>query len=1104
VLPRFSYNEIVRTNQPTKLSMTKLTLHLLGTFQVEYDHQPVTQFRSDKERALLAYLAVEHNRPHRRDTLIGLLWPEQPQNLAQNNLRKALTRLRQTIPTPESYLLITPAAVQFNPDAVASSAAWLDVQAFESLNAECQQHHHRHLETCPACAERMRQAVTLHRGEFLSGLNLRDCAAFEEWVSVRRESQRHVLLLALTNLAEYHLRRGEWEAAADYARKQTALIPWQEEAHQQLMRAYAAGGDRSRALAQYQTCVQILRDELNIAPSSETRAVFESLRESVSLSKSRTLPVMPAVMPLTTFIGREAELARINERLADPNCRLLTLSGSGGAGKTRLALQTVRAQQTNFKDGVKFIDLAPLNSAASIPSALATSLGLPLSSQEDIWVKVLSHLRSKEMLLVLDNMEHLLTGNPTGAELVLDLLRAAPQVVCLVTSREALQVQAEWRLPISGLSYPSAAQVWSAAAPFAAIELFTDRARRIGTEVNAEALPAATRICQMVEGLPLAIELAAVWTSDYPIEVTAQRIAQHLDFLTTKQSDRPARHRSLRAVFEHSWALLSPIEQSVLSSLAVFRGGFDLAAAQAVAKATPALISALVNKSLVRENPSRWTLLETIREYAAEKCIQAGNETDHRNRHAQYWLSVVEAAAPHLKGGAKQAECLDHLDSELNNLRAALDWMLSQKQADTAQRLGAGLGRFWVMRGYWSEGREWLGKIMEMQPTRNKSAKHCYGMILNWAGDLAWRQSDYPATQRFAEQALALGRSSNDHLIQAGALDNLGNVAYFQGKYAESQTYLTEALTFARAADDLTGMTSALSRLGSVAFNQGNYAQAQTLYEEAVNFQREPQRGDFWILPTLLNRLGNVLMLQGNYARAQSIYQENLESQQNTVYDNPSNLANTLYYLGENARMQADYAAAQTHYLEGLQLVREMGDRVGVAVTLHRLGMITLLQDDAFTARTYLEESLVLRRELNSRQGVAETLHELGIVAAYQGDYISAHAQISQGLALRATIGDQAGIAYSLAALAWLTQIQTSSSLENMKLAAQLLAFSETLIQSLGVQPAKAEQERQAAVRVAMQYQLGEAAFTAAWAIGCKLSLEQVLILSKSKKVVLN
>lgn len=1088
--------------------MTKLTLHLLGTFQAEYDHQPVTHFRSNKERALLAYLAIEHNRPHRRDTLIGLLWPEQPQPLAQNNLRKALTRLRQTIPTPESYLLITPAAVQFNPDAVASSAAWLDVQAFESLNAECQQHHHRHLETCPACGERMRQAVTLHRGEFLSGLNLRDCAAFEEWVSVRRESQRHVLLLALTNLAEYHLRRGEWEAAADYARQQTALIPWQEEAHQQLMRAYAARGDRSRALAQYQTCVQILRDELNIAPSSETRAVFESLRESVLLSKSRTLPVMSAVMPLTTFIGREAELARINERLADPDCRLLTLSGSGGTGKTRLALQTVRAQQTNFKDGVKFIDLAPLNSAASIPSALATSLGLPLSSQEDIWTKALSHLRSKEMLLVLDNMEHLLTGNPTGAELVLDLLLAAPQVVCLVTSREALQVQAEWRLPISGLPYPSAAQVWNAAAPFAAIELFTDRARRMGIEVSAEALPAAARICQMVEGLPLAIELAAVWTSDYPVEVTAQRIAQHFDFLTTQQPDRSARHRSLRAVFEHSWVLLSLIEQSTLSGLAVFRGGFDLAAAQAVAEATPALISALVNKSLVRAetrgNLPRWTLLETIREYAAEKCIQAGNETDHRNRHAQYWLSVVEAAAPNLKGGAKQAECLVRLDSELNNLRAALDWVLSQKQADTAQRLGAGLGRFWVMRGYWSEGREWLGKIMEMQPARNKSARHHYGMILNWAGDLAWRQSDYPATQRFAEQALALGRSSNDHLIQAGALDNLGNVTYFQGKYAESQTYLTEALTLARAADDLTGMTSALSRLGSVAFNQGDYAQAQTLYEEVVNFQREPQRGDFWILPALLNRLGNVLMLQGYYARAQTIYQENLESQQNTVYGDPSNLANTLYYLGENARMQADYAAAQTYYLEGLQLIREMGDRVGIAVTLHRLGMITLLQDDAPTARTYLEESLVLRRELNSRQGVAESLHELGIVAAHQGDYISAYAQISEGLALRAAIGDQAGIAYSLAALAWLMQIQSTSSLENMKLAVQLLAFSETLIQSLGVQPAKAEQERQAAVRVAMQYQFGEVAFNAAWTIGCKLSLEQVLILSKSKEVVLN
>jgi DNA-binding SARP family transcriptional activator len=575
----------------------EFVISVLGPFQASYGGQPLA-FATGATRALLAYLAIEAGRPHPREQLAALLWPEQPQAAAFANLRQTLARLRKALPEPAAQLLlVTPQALQ-----LPAGRASLDLAQFDALLAAVAGHAHADAASCLLCRERLRQAAALYRGELLHGLALEGSQPFGEWLLVRREQLHQRALGLFHSLAEAYAAAGDYPAMRDCAARQIELEPWHEQAYRQLMRALALAGDRDSALAQFQRCRQVLASELGLAPDAETRALAERIRAGhlTPATRSAAAPRHNLPAALTAFVGREAELATLAALCGQPGARLLTLVGMGGVGKTSLALELARASLESYADGVFFVPLAPLAGPATIAPAVAQALELSVQAG-DVAAALLRFLRDKHILLILDNFEHLLAEPGQAVELVVGMLEAAPRVQIVATSRERLNLRAEQLVALEGLSYePGAAP--GDAADLPAVRLFAQSARRVrlGFELGPANLPDVLQICRLVQGVPLALELAAAWAELLPLDEIAREIARSADFLAAKWHDAPERQRSLRAVFGWSWRLLSAGERQLFARLAVFRGGFTRAAAEAVVGASLPGLIALVQKSLLR------------------------------------------------------------------------------------------------------------------------------------------------------------------------------------------------------------------------------------------------------------------------------------------------------------------------------------------------------------------------------------------------------------------------------------------------------------------------------------------------------------------------
>ena len=930
--------------------MAHLTISLLGPLQVSRDEQSVGGFAYNKARALLAYLVVETDRSHQRDTIVGLLWPEMPDAAARTNLRQVLTSLRDTIGSGDPaapFLLTTRDTLQFNP----ASDYTLDVTRFVALLDACARHRHRHVSRCPACAARLEEATTLYRGDFLAQLSSIDSAPFEEWLVVKREALHQRAVTALAHLAHYHERWGDVPRARQLLSRLIELEPWDEAAYAHLMRLSARAGQRSAALTQYETCRRILAEQFGVEPAATTKKLYEQIRDE--LEPAVVPPTRPLNLPIAAsrLIGREAELIELTELLADPTRHLITIVGPGGIGKTRLAAAAAMANAPVFEDGAVFVNLASLSSAELLAATMLGALGQPIDQAVSPEQQLIGYLRGRERLLVLDNFEHLLAG----VDLIVRILQQATEVTLLITSRERLALQAEQVFELDGLSCPAKDGDFEPESvknrpieQSGAVQLFIERAQQVQRKFQwRPEADAIARICRLVEGLPLAIELAASTVGVQTCATIADNIATSLRRLVTKYRDLPERHRSMWAVFEHSWNLLNDDEQQVFSRFAIFRGGFRLEAAEQVTSATQEILAALIDKSLLRRDGGlRFELHELLRQYAAEKLKEAGQVEAAQKDHLVCFLELAESAEPQLYA-AKQSMWLERLDREHDNLRAALNWAILSRQTELAGRLAGALTRFWMLRSYLSEGRQWADTVLALPGAMSIAARE---KLLGGAGALAYRQSDLLAAKNLIAGSLALARELADPDEITRRLQGLAVVATHQGDYTQASELIRECLEIDRAHENLEGIAFDLDALGDIAYRQSDYLQARRQWEDSLALHR--QRQDKNSIAICLNNLGEVALHLGDYRAAIAPIEEAIALSRDL--GNQQLLALVLVNLSQIRAKMGEYTTASALYREVLQIQVPLNAQADIALTLEMMAELALSTGDpARSVRLY-------------------------------------------------------------------------------------------------------------------------------------------------------
>ena len=1031
--------------------MPSLRIYLFGAPRFEINGQTL-DIRRRKGLALLSYLAVSRQ-SHTREALATMLWPENDQASALANLRRELSLLNRAL--GEGVLDVDRLHAGFNPQV----EAWLDVAVFRSNLQAVQADGHAPEDHCQACFERLTQAVELYRDDFLAGFNLPDSLAFDEWQFFQAEELRQGLSEALQWLVRWHISQGEYGPGIQVARRWLALDPLHEPAHSQLMQLYAWDGQHAAALRQYQECARLLKDELGLEPDPETTALYEAIRARQLPAPQPLANVQPppvqALQPaspgvgsaarlparLTGFVGREIELAEISRLLeTEAGCRLLTLIGPGGMGKTRLALEAAARLQSAFPDGVYFVPLAPLSRAEELLPAIVHALELVIYGGADLETQLFKFLEEKQLLLVLDNFEHL----AQGSGLLTQILGRASQLNLLVTSRERLNLQAEWLFEVSGMAIPAEEDVPTLVLAdlerFGAPGLFLQRARQSqpNFSLNGAGIPDLVRICRLVGGMPLALEIAAAWVRHMPLAEIAARIAADLDFLSTPLRDVPERHRSLRAVLSQTWARLADEEQAILRRLAVFRAGIQFQAAEQVAEADPAQLAALADKALLGSlGAGRYAMHELIRQFAQEQLqTRAHEHAATLQRHSVYFLGFLASRLADLKS-ASQQRALQEISLEFDNVRCAwwqaverFDlpalaeaveplWLFSEfrgrlhdgedlfrsaradlsretsQAGEPGQELQALLAYLLAAQGYMAarrgdlqRGRAWLDQgIAGMKQAGLDLGRQVAAAERELVFVLVL-QGEFRHAEQLARDVLARARLSDDRWSQVECLMLLGEAVFFQGHIEDSQRYGAEARQLCTEIGDRRMMVHVNILLGSNAIVLGDYPGAQQHLEEAVaisqDFNDLISRAYSW------RELGRLALLQGDYPRAGRLLQESAAffNEFGSAWEG----ADSLGALGTAKRLQGDFAEAERWLQISLQAAQAVHHPLNLATAQINLGLLAYDRGDYPQAEAYLSESLSAWEAMDHAPETASVLRHLGQVCLAQGDARQAEA----------------------------------------------------------------------------------------------------------------
>ncbi|MCB0109802.1 MAG: tetratricopeptide repeat protein, partial [Caldilineaceae bacterium] len=887
----------------------ELVLNLFGNPVVALDGEVVTGFQSSKVQALLYYLAVVQ-RQQSRAVLANLLWGDVAETHARRSLTAALSNLRRLL---GDCIVADRERVAFRRDLPCR----LDVAMLETA-----------LDTQEIAA--LRQVVDLYRGEFLEGFYVRDTPEFELWMARERARLRERFMVGLDALAGHDAAVGNLAQAIVWMRRMVQIEPWREEAHRNLMRYLVEDGQRGAALAQFETCRKVLAAELGVEPESATLALVEQIRagtirhrthQDIATQAGDTqldtahspaadpLAEMQSQQPphnlllqLTPFVGRRRAAAEIYQKLCDPACRLLTLVGAGGIGKTRLALHVAETLLTQtkltqahervpFEDGIYFVSLVAATNRTELIAAIVEAIGLPYQDAGSPVQQLIAYLAEKKILLILDNFEHLVDEIPA----VSDLLRRAPTLTVLITTREILNVQEAWVYTLQGLSCPPLPPTMAqlVAGPtvaamrervaeeqngeeYDAIAFFAQCAQRvrIGFSLD-EVVEVVIRLCHLVNGLPLAIELATSWLRVMPITEIVAEIENGLDILVSRRDDIAERHRSMRVVMEQAWQMLAVREQAIFMRLSLFRGGFQREAAKQVASATLMDLALFVEKSLLQVTQrGRYQIHELLRQFAAEKLTATSAEAEATaSRHSNYYLAYLAARTARLVS-SEQPQALDEVGEEIENVRAAWLWASEQREVAALTHATDSLYNFYWVRRRGVEGKEMFAHTLAQLPTTTTQlvTSQLRMNLLRKQGLFHYSLGDYAQAYHHLEESLALARQLQQPQNLAYALNIIGTIAGWQGDIQRALPQIKEALTITRERQDVHAMSDNLQQLAQFTAQLGEYAQAYKLAVESVQLARSIERPD--LLAHALHIQGSLCFFMGNYDEAERMHQE--------------------------------------------------------------------------------------------------------------------------------------------------------------------------------------------------------------------------------------
>ncbi len=967
-----------------KPTLPKLTISLLGPPQIELDGAPI-EVDTRKAIALIAYLAMAEE-PQSRSSLAAMLWPDSDEQRARTALRRTLAALNKGIGKDWIEANRATLALLPHPD------LWIDVHQFEAaVKAGRRQAGGGDPAGCARVSPDLKEGLALYRGEFLEGFTLSDSVAFDEWQSfesgrLRHEASEgfHVLVRCCRILANH-------EDGIRFSRRWLQLDPLHEPAIQELMRLYALAGQRSAALQQYETCLRLLNEELGVPPQEETVELHRAILSGEFPPKQ---PEMPAAAPppaaqlprqLTSFIGRLREQEEIQQLLEDPERRLVTVIGPGGIGKTRLAIEVAAASRDHYAHGVYFVPLGPVSSADYLVATLADTLHFTFyggpGNNDVLKGQLLDYLREKNLLLVLDNFEHVLEG----AGLVAEILANAPRIQVLATSQERLNLLGEWLVEIQGLECPQGKDGDIRAC--SAVQLFVQRARQMAPDFSLAAgdEPHVAQICHMVGGLPLGIELAATWVRLLSCQEIAGQIEKNLDFLAAALRNLPDRHRSLRAVFEHSWQLLSEDERRHFRTLSVFHGGFRASAAEEVVGAPLPLLLALVNKSLLHRNDDgRYETNQVLHQYAREK-FQGELDQEKREQvqeqHGRYFAQFLVERAPALRG-AGQSTALREIGEEIVNVRQAWRWAIAGRHLAVIDQMLEPLYRFYETRSWFQEGAAAFGQAITLLEDEPAAEQLALGRLLSREGRLWIRLSELGRGRESLERSLAILREFDTAAEIVAVLGILGVTADMEGDYELARRRQEESLALARQIEDPWGEANALLRLGNVSYGEGRYLEARAAYADSLALRRrvDDRRG----IAVCLNNLGSIADTLGEYEEAVRLYGESLVIKKEL--GDRRGIAYSYNNLGYVKCLLGTFDAAEEDLLESLALFREIGDRKGIAYSLTNLGNVAFGRQKYREALTLYRQSLETSQTFQFKLGTAYALNHIGSTCHRLGD----------------------------------------------------------------------------------------------------------------------